>query len=386
MTVPQCRLAAPDQAPFWRRLAPIIVLAAAACGGGSHPIRIGLQSTFGDPLGLPLRYGAQLAAQEINAKGGIHGRLIEFVEADDYGNADSAVAAATKLAQSDVVAVVGGAFSGPTLAAAAVYNDPAHPVAEISPSASSPEVTLAGDWTFRVCASDLAHAARLAQFVRQQLNLTRGAVLYMNNQYGRGFRQVFAAEFRRLGGQVVYNDPYLPDHPGDTGPYFDQIKQNGQIQFILGASYETDGAELLRQARKRNILLPLLGGDGLEGLEREGAIADGSYQTAAYLPALNTPENQAFLQRYHQAFPAVRPPNQTAVATYDIVRMLAQLIGDVGTSRKAIRAAVAEVGLKRPAFQGVTGPIQFDVNGDVPTKKVLIATARGGAIHLLEGQ
>ncbi|MFI5236021.1 MAG: branched-chain amino acid ABC transporter substrate-binding protein [Gemmatimonadales bacterium] len=386
MTISQYAFPHSRPTSLWRRVLPIVVLAAAACGGGHDPIRIGLQSTFGDPLGLPLRYGAELAAQEINAKGGIHGRLIEFVEADDYGNSDSAVAAATKLAQSDVVAVVGGAFSGPTLAAAAVYNDPAHQVIEISPSASSPEVTFAGPWTFRVCASDLAHAARLAQFVRQQLNLTRGAVLYMNNQYGRGFRQVFAAEFRRLGGQVIYNDPYMPDRPQDTGPYFDQIKQNGQIQFLLGASYETDGAELLRQARKRGITIPLLGGDGLEGLEREGAIADGSYQTAAYLPALNTPENQAFLQRYHQAFPTVRPANQTAVATYDIVRMLAQLIGDVGTSRKALRAALAEVGSKRPVFQGVTGPIQFDSNGDVPTKKVLIAVARGSAVHLLEGE
>ncbi|HEV2292167.1 MAG TPA: ABC transporter substrate-binding protein [Gemmatimonadales bacterium] len=365
---------------------PFLLLAALACGGGGQqPIKIGLQSTFGDPLGLPLRYGAQLAAQEINAQGGIHGRKIEFVEADDYGDADSSVAAATRLAQSDVVAVVGGAFSGPTLAAAAVYNDPAHQVVEISPSASSPEVTFAGDWTFRVCAGDLAHAARLATFVRQQLNLTRGAVLYMDNQYGRGFREVFASEFKKLGGQVLLSGPYLPEKPADTGPYFDLMKKNGQVQFLLAASYETDGAELLRQLHSRGLNIPLLGGDGLEGLQREGAIADGSYQTAAYLPAVATPENQAFVQRYHQAFPTINPPNQTAAATYDIVKLLAQIIGDVGTDRKAIRNALAEVGTKRPTFVGVTGPIQFDANGDVPTKKVLIAMVKGGAVQLVEG-
>lgn len=378
--------ASPAGARIWRRSVPFLLLAALACGGGGQkPIKIGLQSTFGDPLGLPLRYGAQLAAQEINAQGGIHGRKIEFVEADDYGDADSSVAAATRLAQSDVVAVVGGAFSGPTLAAAAVYNDPAHQVVEISPSASSPEVTFAGDWTFRVCAGDLAHAARLATFVRQQLNLTRGAVLYMDNQYGRGFREVFASEFKKLGGQVLLSGPYLPEKPADTGPYFDLIKKNGQVQFLLAASYETDGAELLRQLKKRGLDIPLLGGDGLEGLQREGAIADGSYQTAAYLPAVATPENQAFVQRYHQAFPTINPPNQTAAATYDIVKLLAQIITDVGTDRKAIRNALADVGTKRPTFVGVTGPIQFDANGDVPTKKVLIAMVKGGAVQLVEG-
>ncbi|HET7023693.1 MAG TPA: ABC transporter substrate-binding protein [Gemmatimonadales bacterium] len=372
----------------WRLTLPLLLLAALGCSGksGTQPIKIGLQSTFGDPLGLPLRYGAQLAAQEINAQGGIHGRPIEFIEADDYGSSDSAVAAANRLVQSDVVAVIGGAFSGPTLAAAPVYNDPTHPIVEISPSASSPEVTFAGDWTFRVCAGDLAHAARLASFVRQQLNLTRGAVLYMDNQYGRGFRDVFASEFKRLGGQVLLTGPYLADRPADTGPYFDLIKKSGQVQFLLAASYETDGAELLKQMRKRGLDIPLLGGDGLEGLQREGAIADGSYQTAAYLPALATPENQAFVQRYRQAFPAIAPPNQTAAATYDIVNLLARVIGNVGTGRKAIRNALAQVGGKRPVFIGVTGPIQFDTNGDVPTKKVLIAMIKGGSVHLVEGQ
>lgn len=386
VTVPRHAVTPPHRVPLTRALSSLLVVVAlAACGGGQKPIKIGLMSTFGDPLGLPARYGAQLAQKEINAQGGIHGRPIEFVEAEDYGNSDSAVAAATKLAESDVVAVIGGSFSGPTLAAAAVFNDPAHQVVQISPSASSPDLTFAGDWTFRTCASDLAHAARLAQFARQQLNLTRAVVLYMDNQYGRGFRQVFTSEFRKLGGQVLHSDPYLPDHPDATGPYFDQIKRDGQAQFLIGASYETDGATLLRLARSKGITIPFMGGDGLEGLEREGAVAEGSYQTAGYLASLNTSDNQAFVQRYHQAFPAIRPPNQTAMATYDIVRLLAQVIGDVGTNRKAIRNAVAEIGTKRPAFQGVAGPIAFDANGDVPSLKVLVATIKGGAVHL-EGQ
>src|SRR5882724_3889309 len=148
----------------------LTALVLGACGGSS-PIKIGLLGTFGDPLGKPERFGAQLAAKEINDAGGINGRPIEFVEEEDKADADSAVTAAEVLAKSDVVAVIGGSFSGPTLASAPVFNDPADPVLQITPSGSSPDISSAGDWTFRVCPSVPSHAAALAKFVRQTLRL-----------------------------------------------------------------------------------------------------------------------------------------------------------------------------------------------------------------------
>ncbi|HVX89905.1 MAG TPA: ABC transporter substrate-binding protein [Gemmatimonadales bacterium] len=361
------------------------VLTLAACGGRG-PVRIGLQGTFGDPLGLPERFGAKLAADQINAAGGIGGRPIEFVEVEDYGIADSAVTAALTLAKSDVVAVIGGSFSGPTLAAAPVYNDPEYAVAQITPSGSSPDISSAGTWTFRVCPSDLSHAATLARFVRQTLKLDRGAVLYMNNNYGRGFRTAFEEEFIRLGGTVVSSDPYLPEQVAAAAPFVERIAHDRRAQFILAASYETDGAALLRMARGRGLAIPFLGGDGLEGLEREGPVAEGTYQTAAYLANLQTSVNTAWVAQYRAAFPDQPPPNQTAVATYDAVRLLAQLIGEVGTDRERLRDALAEVGTARPAFEGISGRIAFDSVGDVPAKRVLVAQAHNGVTHAVEGQ
>ena len=81
-------------------------------------MQIGVAANFTDPLSLPIRYGAQLAAEEINAAGGINGRPIELVEREDYADADSAVVVATDFYNSPVVAVIGHGFSGPTLAAA----------------------------------------------------------------------------------------------------------------------------------------------------------------------------------------------------------------------------------------------------------------------------
>ena len=362
----------------------LTLLALSACAGKS-PIKIGLLGTFGDPLGKPERFGAQMAANEINAAGGINGRPLELVEAEDKADPDSAVKAATTLAKSDVVAVIGGSFSGPTLAAAPVFNDPANPVVQITPSGSSPDISSAGEWTFRVCPSDLSHASALARFVRQTLRLDRGAVMYMNNNYGRGFRTAFEREFTRLGGQVISSDPYLPEKPADAAPYLDRIAQNKQAQFIVAASYEEDGAVLLKAARAKGINLPFMGGDGLEGIEREGPVADGAYQTAAYLANNATTANAAWVAKYRAAFPAEPPPNQTAVATYDAVHLLARLLASVGTDRRKLRDALAQVGTGTPAYDGVSGKIAFDSVGDVPEKQVLIAQARGGVSRAVEG-
>ena len=364
----------------------LLLLAGISSCGGQGPIRIGLMSTFKDPLGLPLRLGAQLAAKEINDAGGVNGRLIELVEAEDEATSDSAVAADEFLVRSGVVAVIGGAFSGPTLAAAPVFNDPSDPVLQITPSGTNPAISEEGDWTFRVCPSDLAHAASLARFARQTLRVERTAVLYMNNNYGRGFRNAFEEEFRRLGGTVVSSDPYLPEKVKEAAPFLERIGRDKRAQAIIAVAYEGDGAELLKMTRARGIDVPFLGGDGLEGIEREGAVADGVFESTAYLANLQTAANIEWVAKYRRMFPDQPPPNNTAAGTYDSVMLLAQLMKDVGTDRQKLRDALAQVGTGRPAYEGLAGRIAFDPAGDVPEMRVLIAQVRAGTVTAVEGQ
>ena len=364
-------------------LGALALLGILSCGGKA-PIRIGLMSTFDDALGKPLRLGAQLAVKEINEAGGVDGRMLELLEAEDRGNPDSASIAATTLAESDVVAVIGGAFSGPTLGAAPIFNDARRPVLQITPSGTNPAISAEGEWTFRTCPSDLAHAASLARFVRQTLRLERTAVLYMNNSYGRGFRDAFEEEFRRLGGTVTSSDPYLAEKVKDAAPFLERIQRDQRAQAIIAVSYEGDGAELLRMTRARGLTLPFLGGDGLEGIEREGSIADGTYLTSAYLATLATPRNVEFVAKYAQMFKGEPAPNNTAVSTYDAIRLLAQLMDDVGTDRRKLRDALAQVGTTRAAYEGISGRIAFDSAGDVPEMRVLIAQARAGSVSAVE--
>ena len=356
-----------------------------ACSVSSGPVRIGLAGSLSDPVGVPMKHAAELAVEEINAAGGIAGRPLELIERDDFADPDSAVFVATDLYEAGVSAVIGHLFSGTTLAAAPVYNGGSDPVVAISPSSSSPEVSTAGDYTFRICPSDLAHGAALARWVHDTLGLRRGAVLYLNDQYGRGVRQTFVKDFTRRGGMLQSIDPYLGDIP-HVGPYLDRLAKAGGTDFLVVAGNRTEAEEILRQARKRGLTMPVLGGDGLEGIEEAGALAEGVYLSSAYLPTLATLANKAFLKAYRKKFPTAGLPNQPAAATYDAVYLLRDVIARAGTKREAVRRELARVGSGARAFRGVTGVVAFDARGDVPNQTVYMGVVHNGAVRLAGAQ
>jgi branched-chain amino acid transport system substrate-binding protein len=358
-----------------------LILALSACNTSREPIRIGLSGPFSDPVGVPMKRAAELAVEEINARGGVRGRPLELMARDDYADPDSAVFVATDLYEGGVSAVIGHLFSTTTIAASPVYNGGTDPVAAISPSSSSPEISSAGDYTFRICPSDLAHGAALARWIYDTLGLARGAVLYLNDQYGRGIRQTFVRDFTRRGGELVAIDPYLGEAPA-IGPYLDRLVKMGRAQFLVVAGNRGEAEEILRQARSRGLQIPVLGGDGLEGIEEAGAIADGVYLSSAYLPSIDTPANRAFLHAYRKKFPSTGLPNQPAAATYDAVYLLRDVITKAGPKRADVRRALAGIGNREPAFRGVTGTVAFDMRGDVPNQAVYMGIVRDGTVHL----
>jgi branched-chain amino acid transport system substrate-binding protein len=369
------------------RLAALLALAGFVSGCGaadSGPIRIGVAGSFSDPIGLPMKLAAELAAEEINAGGGIGGRPLELVLRDDYADPDSAVFVASDLYTSRVSAVVGHLFSGMTLAAAPVYNGGDDPVVAISPSSSSPDVTAAGDYTFRVCPSDQAHGTVLAHWVRDRLGLTHGAVLYLNDEYGRGIRQTFVSEYTRLGGALESVDPYLGDRP-DVGPYLDRLARGKPPEFIVVAGNRGEAEEVLRQARKRGLRMPVLGGDGLEGIQEAGELAEGVYLSSPYFPNIPSAANRRFVQAFRRQYPTAGLPHQPAAATYDAIFLLRDVIARVGSSRRAVRRELAGVGSVTPPFEGVTGTVAFDANGDVPNQNVYMGLVRGGSVEVVNG-
>ncbi len=359
-------------------VALVALLAVAGCRGSDQPIRIGLAGPFSEARGHSMQLAARLAVQEINSRGGVRGRQLQLVEQDDSAQNARAIAVAALLRDDPaVVAVVGHLTSGTTIAAADIYNGGTSPVVEISPSASNPDLTGIGRYTFRVCATDLAHGAKLARYAFQALGARNAAVLYLNDDYGRGILGTFTDEFRRLGGIVDQRDPYVASTT-DFSPYLERIQRSGRAQVLMIAGDRAGAAAILRQARGRGITLPVMGGDALTGIQGEGAIAEGVYLTSNYLPDQTGAKNAAFLRAYAAANGGEVPDHRGAGA-YDAIYLIAQVIERGGVSRDAIREALAAVDDAHP-FEGVTGRIAFDARGDVPEKGVVVGVVHGGRI------
>jgi len=358
----------------------LMLLAGGLGGCGDRgPIRLGVALGLHEAGTMPMRLAAQLAVTEINAAGGIAGRPLSLVERDDHGSTDSAVAVAQSLYDSDVSAVIGGAYSGVTLAAAPVFNGGRRPVVQISPSASSPLLTQAGDYTFRLCPSDLAYGAALAQFASDR-GLRRAAVLYVNDEYGRGVRQTFAAEFSRLGGEVLELDPFLAARP-DAGPYLARIAEERRAQVIVLAANQEEGLPVLSQVRAARLGLPVIAGDGMVGAERTNpAMMEGVFVSSGYLVGSPAAINRRFVAAYRKANPEAGPPDQGAAASYDAVYLLARVLRETGPDRNRIRATLARVGNGAPAYEGVVGRVMFDAAGDVPSLRAQIGVARNGVL------
>ena len=362
-----------------RRLAFLCtILVLAACARGGRPILIGVTGPFSQPRGVSMRHAAQLAAAEIDAAGGIRGRRLHLVFADDSGSEDQAIRIAKSFSDSAaMVAVVGHLSSNTTLAAGRVYSTEANPLLMISPSASSPDLTGFSPFVFRVTPNDLNQGQQIARFARRSLGARRAGVIFINNEYGRGLRRAFAAEFSALGGSVLEEDPYLPATPS-LEPYLSRMRQRGGVD-VLVLACERPGAELaLRELRQLGLRWPAIGGDALTGIE--GPLAEGVRFSSTYLPQQPGERNARFVGVYVRAFNGERPDHRGAGA-YDIVRLLAQAIGEVGPDRLAIRDYVAQVGTTKPAFEGVTGTIAFDAYGDVPAKPVVIGVIRNGHLE-----
>ncbi|HET7038930.1 MAG TPA: ABC transporter substrate-binding protein, partial [Gemmatimonadales bacterium] len=350
----------------------------AACGGGD-PIRIGLAGPFEEPRAQSMRLAAELAVRQINDSGGVRGRPLELVVEDDQGSNERAVEVARRFHDDpSVVAVIGHLASGTSLAAAPVYNDSRNPLAAVSPSATSPALSAAGPYTFRVCPTDLVHGARLAAWVVEQLGATRASVMYLNDDYGRGVRRVFDQEFVRRKGELVADDPYLDDLPSFV-PYLERIRRRGGTEALMIAGTRAGAERILAGLDSVGLRPTVLGGDGIAGMEQGGAAVEGVLVSTSYLPDRPGARNAAFVRAYRAAY-GDREPDHRGASAYDAVYLLARALREAGVDRERVRDYLAGVGTESPAFEGVTGSIAFDENGDVPNKDVIVGVMRGGRI------
>lgn len=370
---------------MFNRFSSALIGALLLCGCGSpEPILIGLAGPVSQTRGESMRRAAELAVSQINVAGGVRGRPLQLVIRDDSAQSDAAVRVAQELYDTaGLVAVIGHLTSGTTLAAASIYNGGSRPVVEISPSASSPEISSAGPYTFRTCPTDLVHGRRLAQWAAEVLGARRAAVLYQNDDYGRGIRNAFATNFTAQDGVVAADFPYVTDLPSFE-PLLRHVQTRGRADVLLIAGTLSAAERLLPVMDSIGLDLQVMGGDGLTGIQDAPVDAFGVLVSSAYLPDRPGRANDEFVGAYRAAYNGL--PDHRGAGAYDIVHLLARALEEVGPSRQALRDYLAGVGLESPAFEGVTGRIAFDANGDVPQKEVLIGVVATTGLVTVRGQ
>ncbi|MCZ6857481.1 MAG: ABC transporter substrate-binding protein [Gemmatimonadetes bacterium] len=365
---------------FGNRLALGTALLALAGCAPDAPILIGLAGPISETRGASMLQAAELAVREVNDRGGIAGRSVQLLALDDSANAAIAVRVARRFYNNRaVVAVVGHVTSSTTLAAASVYGAGDTPMVQISPSASSPFISGAGPYTFRICPSDLVHGTRLAEWAHGQLGAERAAILYQNDDYGRGVRSTFVSSFLELGGVIVSEDPYIDDVPS-FAPFLERVQQQGGADILLIAGTRQSGEKIKATLDTVGWNVQLMGGGGMVGIE-ESMTVEGMFISSAYLPDQGGDLNSEFVRSYRSAFPNQLPDYRGAGA-YDIIHLLARAMEEVGADRFLLQDYLSRV----VSFEGVTGTITFDQNGDVESKEVVIGVVTGGRLITAPGQ
>ncbi len=361
-------------------------LALSACDRGSGgKVTFALSGPLQQDYGVSTLRGAELAVKEVNAERGINGRPLVLLPKDDGADKQKAIDIAAELVKdASVVALAGPVNSGTTIAAAPIYNGESGSVSgrlpALATTATSPDVSKLGDWTYRVAGSDSANAVVLAEAARGLA--PQVAVMYTNDDYGRGLAASFRDALVKGGGRVSEYDPFSDDTP-DFSPYLRRIQMRG-VQMVFVAGLDSAAAMIIRQARGLGMQARFIGGDGLVPLVGKGPAFDGTLVGLLYHPAASE-RAQAFATAYHQAYGA--DPDPFAAAAYDAVKLLAAAARANGPTREGIQRYLHTLGQEggAPAFQGATGDIRFDAHGDPLHKGFAVGVITNGTIQLNRG-
>ncbi|HEX7832751.1 MAG TPA: ABC transporter substrate-binding protein [Thermoanaerobaculia bacterium] len=320
--------------------------------------------------------GARIAADEINAAGGIDGRKIQLLIEDDQGRAEEAATVVTKLITgSNVVALVGENSSNQSLAAAPIAQ--ANGVPMISPSSTNPAVTEKGDYIFRVCFTDPYQGKALAAFARRDLKLDTAAILVdKKNDYSIGLAGVFRKEFEAAGGKIVAEQSYA----GGDSEFRPQLTaiRNAKPQALFIPGFYTEVGQIAIQARDLGITVPLLGGDGWDSptvIQIGGRAIENSYFSDHYFVGDTRDVVKKFVSEYEKRHG--KKPEATAALGYDAVHIFALAAKRAKSlDRKKIRDEIAAT----KDYVGVSGNITMGADRN-PIKSVAMIKIENGQMN-----
>jgi branched-chain amino acid transport system substrate-binding protein len=319
--------------------------------------------------------GTRLAVDEINNQGGVSGHNINLIFLDDMSTPIGASLAANQAVAAGVAGIIGDQRSSLSLAIANVAQPNRIPM--ISHFSTSPKLTRIGDYIFRVCFTDDFQGKVMAEFAHQDLG-AHSAYIFVDlaSDYSLDLARIFRSHFESLGGIVLSEIEYKATRE-DYDPLVSKVRQPpADVIFLSGHDESGLIAYSLQQA---GIASTLLGGDGWE--TDSFSAAGGKYLKKGYFcthwsEASESQVSRAFIEKYgqHADFGA------GAALAYDAVMVMARAIEKAGSTQGA---DVVQALRTLEPYEGITGMIQFDANGD-PVKHAVIMEIQDGRPYYLK--
>jgi branched-chain amino acid transport system substrate-binding protein len=314
----------------------------------------------------------ELATEEINARGG---KKVSAIFEDSRAEPKTGVTAAQKLIDVDKTPViVGDIVSSVTLAIAPIAEK--SQVVVIAPTSSAPAITNAGNYIYRVWPSDLVEGTKISELAAAK-GYKNVAILHLNNDHGSAIADIFKKTLEAKGGKVSLKEGYL-DKATDFRPVLTKVA-GLKPDAIYVAGYFADTARILKQAKELGIQAQFLGTTAIEDpefLKLAGNTAEGMIYPLAtgFDPTIiKTPQVDSFVNSYKKKYNT--EPGWVEAHSYDAFMLAYQAANSVngqvtGTSIKSYLDGVKD-------YEGVTGKIAFDQNGDV-LKPVVFKTIKDG--------
>ena len=362
----------------------------AGCGGGdkakpaapaSNEIKIGgnFELTGGIAnFGKQTVNGIQMAFKEINAAGGVNGKQLKLILADNKSEPAEATNAVTKLITQDkVVAVLGPVASSNVLATLQVAQDSKIPV--LTATGTNEKITVDGGkvrpFAFRGCFIDPFQGKVMANFATNTVK-AKTAVIYVDqsSDYSKGLKQSFEEAFVKNGGKVLSTEAFLQKDQ-DFKATLTKIKALNPEVIFIPAYYEEVG-KIVKQARELGITVPLLGTDGWDDpkvVEIAGAKSlDNTFFSNHYSSQDTDPAVVKFVAAYKKEYN--QEPSALAALGYDSGLMIADAIKRAGSAEGA---KIAEALAATKDLKVSTGILTIDANHN-PVKSAVVIEMKDG--------
>ena len=352
-------------------------LAAAALIGTAHaqsggPIKLADVAELSGPgatVGTNWKNGIDLAVAEINAKGGILGRKVEVTHADSQSNPGVARSQVLKALDGEPYALLGPGYSGSVKVTAPLAQEAG--IAQIM-GGEAAELTQGGNrFLFRTSFGQQSSMPKIAKYMADEMKAKTAAVVYVNNDFGKGGRDMVTKELQARGVKIVAD---LSTEAGQVDFAADALKVKGanpDVVFIY--LNEEESARILKEMRKQDVKAPLIGETTLLGqkvIELAGPAANGVKGHVGLTTDAPVPAIQEFRKKFSDRHGYV--PDHNGIKGYLAVYMIKAATEKMGkVDPKGLPKALHGLTIKPEQEPGILMEVTIDENGDLDRQSFL---------------